>query len=875
MKKGVWAEGHLLPALSVSWETVFFLGLLLLWAVLSAVPADVRAGNRNNGEQLLLEIESRTRDLRDRFDALKPANSNLARPLVSLTALEQFAGFAREDLEEGKLERAAVQLEELRAVADLLDGELTALEQGGASPRFPVRIPSPLNIDGGAFRSGIRWPDGTVQQGWPVILSGYGHFESVIRDVELMPAYGMYLVQIEMGPVTLFPSEGETDLARIDELITFLDRAWKAGVLVDLLLSPDYVPDWAKEKYPEIVIDAGEYNAYSVDSQSYRNLIEDFIRVLVPGIANHPALNSFCLANEPSYFDASKDPENRLAYNAWLQSTYGSVEVVSLAHSETYASFDDVPVFYTRGPVIYPEGRDTTVAGNDYFRFNDGRFAGFHAFMKEIIHEMAPHIPVHVKFSDYTHFSYNDGVEPGAFLILSQAAGFDSVKYHTGHDPEVPYESDWLYQNMFHDFLRSLSGKPLFNSENHVLPDEPGPPAPLSHVRNCLWQAAVHGLRASTMWLWERDVFHPETGEAAPDFNTIMHRPLAVVEHGRTALDMLRLGEEIHALGQSRARVAILYPASTLSMNPRYGDDGVFLYEALNFTGEKIDFISDGQLIEGKGHNYEMIFAAGVTHLPADAFAPLKAYAQGGGRLVLIGESSLGYDHLNRPVDILFPSATRLASMFSEELRPHLVSLLEGLPGGRPVRVLATGEGKEPWGVEWLHTEYEGSLLINMTSYLKEPVTIELPGIPEDGRLDLITMEEKGKAIVIKPLETLLIRVPLEYPKVDVKANHGNGPVLLEEGEPVLLDISLDTGAYEGSAALCRLVFDTPLGFFSYDPATGWGQGMGEELAFSLTDLREVQLPHMTLPVGEYRFGFIMENPETGNRWDIVEIEVK
>ena len=56
-----------------------------------------------------------------------------------------------------------------------------------------------------------------------------------------------------VGPSGVWPkSEEQIDAAGVDRLIDELDRAAKAGVAVDFLLSPHYVPDWLFAKYPHL-----------------------------------------------------------------------------------------------------------------------------------------------------------------------------------------------------------------------------------------------------------------------------------------------------------------------------------------------------------------------------------------------------------------------------------------------------------------------------------------------------------------------------------------------------------------------------------------------------------------------------------------------
>ncbi|MCP4246628.1 MAG: hypothetical protein GY778_06230, partial [bacterium] len=258
------------------------------------------------------------------------------------------------------------------------------------------------------------------------------------------------------------------------------------------------------------------------------------------------------------------------------------------------------------------------------------------------------------------------------------------------------------------------------------------------------------------------------TGEPIPDFPGIANRPLAVAEHGRTALDQMRLGQEVHAFVVAPARVAIVYSAASLFYS--YGSDGSVRYSwaqdgtymALNFSGEKIDYINEGQLAAGDAENYDLILAPGITHLPVEAADGLADYAASGGELVFVWDSIALRDEGNRPLDHTSDGATLLPVLEPEELADLLRPMLADLPGGRSVVVRVADSGEEPWGVEWLYTRHDGRLLVNLTNYGKDPVTVRIDGLPAQGRVDLLMAETVGDALTIEPLATHLVAADAE-----------------------------------------------------------------------------------------------------------------
>lgn len=693
----------------------------------------------------LEELAETSERLRGRLHALRREGRNVAYPLASLTVLEQFHGFVLEDLAHGEIARARDQIDALETIATGAAAELDAAAAEGLPP-VPRYRTSEIDIRGGAFRANVEWPDGEVETDYPVIFTGYGHFDAVKRDIELFPDYGMNIIQIEFGPNSVFPSPGVEDLNVVDRYLEYFDRAAAANVAVNLLLSPHYLPSWVYEEYEDVGGVDGGFIKFSVDSPAVRAIHERFLRLVVPRLVGHPALHSFCLSNEPAYRDARADPENRTKYNAWLLDRHGSLEAIEAAHGATYPSLDDVPAYYSQDPAVM-----TPQAAYDYMRFNDERFAEWHQWMAQIIHEYDPDVPLHAKImaTAFSRVALGHGTDHELFNAFSQIAGNDSWKYLSRWGGR--YANDWLSQNMYFDLLRSMGGMPIFNSENHLIVDREARRVPPAHIRNVLWQAAIHGEGASTTWVWER------TYADHSDFTgSIMHRPACVEAHSRTGLDLLRLGREINAFQTAPARVAIIYSKASLHYNPDCERTTLRAYEALNFTGEKIDFITERQLAEDQDIRYELILAPRVTHLPHEAHAGLRGYLRDGGRLVCIGGTpALG--EYGEPISEPVVPTSEITESVPIELRRELVPLLDELPGGRRLHVVDAATGEEAWGVECRSAEADGRTFLNITNYLQEPVSVRISDMDHLSLRDPLRGDAVGPAIALEPLEVRLL----------------------------------------------------------------------------------------------------------------------
>ncbi len=95
-------------------------------------------------------------------------------------------------------------------------------------------------------------------------------------------------------------------------------------------------------------------------------------------------------------------------------------------------------------------------------------------------------------------------------------------------------------------------------------------------------------------------------------------------------------------------------------------------------------------------------------------------------------------------------------------------------------------------------------------------------------------------------------------PTPSIKANGMDGPIQIGSGNPLSIHIALASGSFTGHAADWWCLADTPVGWYSYRPATGtWSPGLQVTLNRPLLNLPVTKiLMHSGLPNGNYRFYF-------------------
>jgi hypothetical protein len=444
-------------------------------------------------------------------------------------------------------------------------------------------------------------------------------------------------------------------------------------------------------------------------------------------------------------------PAAQVLWQTWLARRHGDIAHLNSVCGSSFASFAAVPLPDPFSP--WP----VRPLFMDYVRFNQEFFADWHKQLADIIHALAPGLPVHAKAMTWTMISGNDafrGVDATLFGRFSDLNGNDSVNLWEYRDGE--FAQQWLLNAVSHDLQRSVLDAPVFNTENHLIADRDTRPVPPAHIRAALWQAAVHGQSATAIWVWER-TFDPKS-----DFyGSIMHRPACVEAVGVVNYDLNRAALEVTALQQDRPQVLLLQ-STTASVweGGEYTDCLDKLYTALSFTGLKPGFITERQLESGSVPSAPVVIVPDITHLSDAAFGTLRRYH---GRLIWAGDRPpLSANDWNQP---------RVARLAGETLEFHsgatsahdlyapLSALLSRL-GVQPVVELRDLDGRAAWGVEWRSAVASSGRVVNLCNYRREPATVALYKSGEScPARDVLTEAPVTAAFTLAPLEVRLLRL--------------------------------------------------------------------------------------------------------------------
>jgi hypothetical protein len=630
-------------------------------------------------------------------------------PRISATILENFIPWTREDIQTGELTRADYAVKDMEASLARAEAEIEKYEKTAALPGVARYRTSPVEIQGTHFVADVERAGKVKRE--PVFFIGYGHFGQVRQDIEKFPSYGTNIIQIEFGPSRVV-GENAISFDDVERDLKVMDRAAANNVAVNLLLSPHYFPGWAMQKWPDLGKCGGGFIKYCIDAPEAKMVLEKFLRAVIPKLRDHPALHSLCLSNEPIYRESRDCEYTRQKWIGYLRRMHGSLAKMNARFKTSYSSFDEVPI-PANDEFAAPQFYDWCV-------FNQQRFAEWHKWMADIIHEMWPEARVHAKIMPiiFDRNAIASGVDPELFSALSQINGDDCWIGYPGRDE---WANNWHTQNMLYDLQRSMKQAPVFNSENHPTSDRSTHYYPPEHFRMVLWQGAVHGLGATTIWVWER------TRDRTSDiYGNVMHRPGCAEETGRTCLDLLRLNDEVVAVQNSAAAVAILYSVASIAGCEEYMALLQTAYEALDFCGARIDFVSETQAPRKLG-SYRLIIVPGAARVKEKTFEALERFVRNGGKLFFLGENNLAFDEYGQARDRKRVAALAKASVVDKkgpQLRRLLFDALRKAGAAPPVTVLDENGKELSWGVEWLTAERKGRLLLNTVNLTKEPARV-------------------------------------------------------------------------------------------------------------------------------------------------------
>jgi len=521
----------------------------------------------------------------------------------------------------------------------------------------------------------------------------------------------------------------------VEYIISALESAEENNIGVCLLLSPHYFP---KDLSEDIYCDKDIVYNFNIDAPKSREVIENYLRTVLPLIKGYNSLDSICLSNEPNYSTLNFSEFYTPKFREYLKNIHGNIENLNRRYKSNYSDFSQIS--------MPPDMSATDALCYDWMQFNDKTVADWNKWMAEIVKEYLPEIPVHAKILNY--FVY--GNEPSGRDNISRGTDielFNEFCDYAGNDSCDFKESvkNYYVAMFMYDYQNSVLKKPIYNSEEHVISDGNSEFSKnqLAHSVNSVWQGAVHGRDMSSLWVWERS--------EDPDsmlYNSILNRPDVVAGIGKTSLDLTRLAKEVTRLQNEKPDTAIYYSKSARVYDETYTNSLFNTYKQLLNIGVKVGVVSD-LCIENLSE-YDTLIIPGAENCTLQTSLYIKSFVNNGGRVLYMG-NALSHDEYNNSIDNAF---------ISQKGNEYTLNNLIEYFSGEDIYITYALTGETPNALDCRYSADDKGLLINLTNLefdSDKKLSVYYKGKKLDKFTDLITNETVYDGFVLEGYKPRLL----------------------------------------------------------------------------------------------------------------------
>ncbi|MFA5204001.1 MAG: beta-galactosidase [Lentisphaeria bacterium] len=555
------------------------------------------------------------------------------------------------------VERARLMLPATREALDNFARDVQRLADGG-------RLPEAWRLSSEKVEIVNGWPWASItsdrgnQARRQVVFTGYGHFAglNLQNDIPLFNDYGANIIQIEIGPRAILqqPAAGKPEFSNQnwatfdDQILRSLKLAHENKIKVCLLISPHYIPDWWKERHPDLVRNGRGFSEIEINHPVARELFAAHIDALVSKVKNGPyadAVHSFCITNEPQYAVSLEDAYTRERLQDYLIKKYGSLEKFNQTTQRRYADFN----------ALFAASASDLAVKYELGRYRTETFTAFHRFLADRVRQNWPEIPCQAKLIPFHYFT-----DPGS--NFEEIGAFSTYNGNDNATHIWDGKTDCHSLSYIHEMQLSTNpGKSIVNMENHIICDRDTGHIPNSHIYLAIFHPFFTGASAQITWVWaDLNPDNRNCGLSTDFIGNIRLRPGNIIAQGKAHLDAMRLAPELAAFTAFRPKTAILASPTSAQLAPeiykKYLTDTYYAgsYFATTGVGQRLGFLSERQLQRDDWGDCKALLVTGAAYLEPETYNKLAAFCRAGG-VVYADATSLKNDPFGNPVKLDFP----------------------------------------------------------------------------------------------------------------------------------------------------------------------------------------------------------------------------
>jgi len=550
------------------------------------------------------------------------------------------------------------------------------------------------------------------------------------------------------------------NMTTVKNILSMLEEAEKHNVAVSVLVSPHYFMDDVIKEYG-IGTTKSSFFKYNMNTDIAKEILEKYLRGLIPLIKDYKSLNNICITNEPQFWADGYGDYYLEDWQNYLAGVYeNDISLLNQAYKTSYTSFSEVDF------VVF----DTDYAKQyDFKKYNDKVFSEWHRWMANIIKEIAPDVPLNSKIMGYVG---SDSTMTSA-RFQKNGTGYENYADFL----EINGCDNWnflgvmmpLEKNMWYDYMTSIRNAPVTNSEDHLTADGSTEynETVSKYAAQDIYQGAIHGRYMSNVWVWERTY-----DRSSALYGHVLQRPDELKMIGDVTLDLNRLAYEITALQNEEAEVGVLYSESDL-LNNKFGMNALYeSYAAAIYNGKPVKFITETKI--GTMNDYKIILVPNTKYLTEKMLLALSDYVNNGGKLIVVGgEENLKYDehtfeHDSNIVNHILNSSqfvnyVEVVGKYADGSSPELGSIVREALKAKNLYYISVVDSQtnEPvYEVEYNVGAYDGKAIVNLVNYTPDRnVKIYIDNTLVESSKELRSGEVLGEEILLKQYEPITLEI--------------------------------------------------------------------------------------------------------------------